>query len=240
MSERLEQAVLISGGTQRVGLYLVQRFLQARRYPVVFTYRQERAEVAALKAQGALGFQVDFLQPDAVSDLMQRVQERVASLRALIHNASLWTPDAALTEADFDALYRVHMMTPFQLNQACYRLFSANQTGLRDIISISDDALCYGSADYSAYLATKAGLQSLSRSFAAKYAPLIKVNDIQPGLIMFHPQDTDCYRQARLAKTALAIEPGPDVVWQAVGFLMDNPYVTGTVLKLDGGRGVLG
>ena len=240
MSERLEQAVLISGAGQRIGYHLAQRFLQLGRYPVVFTYRQAHAEVAALKAQGALGFEVDFLQPNAVSELMVRLQQQVGSLRALIHNASLWTPDSALDNAGFDALYRVHMRTPFELNQACYSLFHANPDGLRDIISISDDALRYGSADYSAYLATKAGLQSLSRSFAAKYAPLVKVNDIQPGLIMFHPHDSPDYRQARLAKTALGIEPGADVVWQAVRFLMDNPYVTGTVLQLDGGRSVVG
>lgn len=239
MNEKLSQAVFISGAGQRVGYYLAKRFLSDTDYPVVFSYLTERPQVSELMALGAIGIRADFLQADEVCALIERLYARVESLRVVIHNASLWQPDSALDGEGFDALYRLHMAVPFQLNQACYRLLTASPGKVSDIMSISDDALSYGSADYSAYLATKAGLQSLSRSFAAKYAPHIKVNDIQPGLIMFNKQDSDAYKQARLAKTALGLEPGPAVVWQAVRYLMDNPYVTGTVLKLDGGRGVM-
>lgn len=53
---------------------------------------------------------------------------------------------------------------------------------------------------------------------------------------MFNEDDGDAYRAKALSKSALAIEPGPEVVYQAIRYLMDNPYVTGTCLDLNGGR----
>jgi len=53
---------------------------------------------------------------------------------------------------------------------------------------------------------------------------------------MFNEQDSDAYKQTRLAQSAIGIEPGPEVIWQAVLYLIKSPYSTGTVLKIDGGR----
>ncbi len=53
---------------------------------------------------------------------------------------------------------------------------------------------------------------------------------------MFNEGDTPEYREKALAKSALGIEPGPEVVYQSLRYLMDNRYVTGTCLDLNGGR----
>ena len=55
-------------------------------------------------------------------------------------------------------------------------------------------------------------------------------------VILFNDGDEEDYRQRALAKSALGIEPGPDVVYQAIRYLLNNPYVTGTCLELNGGR----
>ena len=88
----------------------------------------------------------------------------------------------------------------------------------------------------SAYCATKAGLDSLTQSFAAQFAPSIKVNGIAPAMVMFNEGDDAAYRAKVLAKSALGIEPGPEVIYQSVRYLLDNPYVTGTTLTVNGGR----
>ena len=87
-----------------------------------------------------------------------------------------------------------------------------------------------------AYCASKAGLDNLTLSFAARYAPAIKVNGIAPALVMFNDNDDAAYREKTLAKSALGIEPGAEVVYQGLRYLLDNPYVTGTTLTLNGGR----
>ena len=87
-----------------------------------------------------------------------------------------------------------------------------------------------------AYCATKAGLDSLTLSFAAKLAPQIKVNGIAPAMLMFNPDDDAAYRTKALAKSVLGIEPGAEVIYRSLRYLLDNPYVTGTTLTVNGGR----
>lgn len=70
----------------------------------------------------------------------------------------------------------------------------------------------------------------------ARFAPRIKVNGIAPALIMFNPDDDADYRSKTLKKSALGIEPGPLVIYQSLRYLLDNPYVTGTTLTVNGGR----
>ena len=77
-----------------------------------------------------------------------------------------------------------------------------------------DDAL-NGADDHIAYLATKAGLENLTRSFAMRLAPSIKVNSIAPALIMFNDGDSEEQQAKLLARSALGLEPGPEVVYQA-------------------------
>ena len=89
--------------------------------------------------------------------------------------------------------------------------------------------------DHIAYLATKAGLENLTRSFAMRLAPSVKVNSIAPALIMFNDGDSEALRAKLLARSRLGLEPGPEVVYQAVQYVMNNPYITGTCLDLNGG-----
>jgi dihydromonapterin reductase/dihydrofolate reductase len=105
-----------------------------------------------------------------------------------------------------------------------------------DIVHISDDVTRKGSSKHIAYCASKAGLESLTLSFAAKFAPRIKVNSIAPALLMFQPDDDAAYRTKTLAKSAMGIEPGAEVIYQSLRYLLDNPYVTGTTLTVNGGR----
>ncbi len=65
---------------------------------------------------------------------------------------------------------------------------------------------------------------------------LIKVNSIAPALLMFNPDDDAAYRAKTLAKSAMGIEPGAEVIYQSLRYLLDNPYVTGTTLTVNGGR----
>jgi dihydromonapterin reductase / dihydrofolate reductase len=66
-------------------------------------------------------------------------------------------------------------------------------------------------------------------------APEIKVNSIAPALIMFNEGDSQAFKQQILSRSGFGVEPGPEVVYQAIRYLMDNPYVTGTCLDLNGG-----
>ncbi|MEW5837278.1 MAG: dihydromonapterin reductase [Pseudomonadota bacterium] len=233
----LRDAILLTGAGQRLGFYHAQRFLDAG-FALVVTYRTPRPSIEILAQAGALTIQADFSTPEGIERFIETLHSQVQSLRCIIHNASVWLTDADL-EADpacFDTLFNLHVRAPYRINLACAGLLQACSAPFADIIHITDTALQKGSATRSAYLASKAALDSLTLSHAARLAPKIKVNSIAPGLILFNEGDSTTYRQDRLSRSALGFEPGPDVIWQSIRYLMDNSFITGSTLTVDGGR----
>lgn len=226
--------ILITGASQRIGLHCAQRLL-ADGHPVIATYRTLRPAIEELKAAGALTLQADFANEGQILGFIEQLKSHTDSLRAIVHNASDWHAETPGDEAAvFSQLFNVHMLAPYLINLHCEALLA--QSAVADIIHLSDDVARKGSANRPAYCASKAGLDNLTLSFAARFAPRIKVNGIAPALIMFNPDDDAAYREKTLKKSALGIEPGPEVIYQSVRYLLDNPYVTGTTLTINGGR----
>ncbi|WP_347904156.1 dihydromonapterin reductase [Pseudomonas purpurea] len=228
--------ILITGAAQRVGLHCALRLLEDG-HRVIFSYRSERPGVQQLRDLGALALFADFATEAGILSFIDELKSHTDSLRAIVHNASAWLAEEPDTEvAAFTQMFSVHMLAPYLINLHCAELLERSSPA--DIVHISDDVTRKGSSKHIAYCASKAGLDSLTLSFAAKYAPKIKVNGIAPALLLFNPDDDAQYRAKALAKSALGIEPGSDVIYQSLRYLLDNPYVTGTTLTVNGGRHV--
>ena len=228
--------ILITGAGQRVGLHCAQRLLEDG-HRVIFTYRSERPGVKTLRDLGALGLHADFSSEASILAFITELKSRTDSLRAIVHNASEWLAETGDGETEaFTRMFNIHMLAPYLINLHCAELLQRSSPA--DIIHISDDVTRKGSSKHIGYCASKAGLDSLTLSFAARYAPAIKVNGIAPALLLFNPDDDAAYRAKALAKSALGIEPGSEVIYQSLRYLLDNPYVTGTTLTVNGGRHV--
>ena len=228
--------ILITGAGQRVGLHCAQRLLEDG-HQVIFTYRSERPGVQALRDLGAIGVFADFSSEAAILAFIDELKAHTDRLRAIVHNASEWLAETPGNEAEaFVRMLNVHLLAPYLINLHCADLLKRSTPA--DIIHISDDVTRKGSSKHIGYCASKAGLDSLTLSFAARYAPAIKVNGIAPALLLFNPDDDAAYRARALAKSALGIEPGSEVIYQSLRYLLDNPYVTGTTLTVNGGRHV--
>ena len=228
--------ILITGAGQRVGLHCAQRLLEDG-HQVIFTYRSERPGVQALRDLGAIGVFADFSSEAAILAFIDELKAHTDRLRAIVHNASEWLAETPGNEAEaFERMLNVHLLAPYLINLHCADLLKRSTPA--DIIHISDDVTRKGSSKHIGYCASKAGLDSLTLSFAARYAPAIKVNGIAPALLLFNPDDDAAYRAKALAKSALGIEPGSEVIYQSLRYLLDNPYVTGTTLTVNGGRHV--
>ena len=226
--------ILITGASQRVGLYCAERLLDEGQ-PVIISYRTERDGVRLLRERGATALAADFSSEAGILAFIEALKGCTDRLRAIVHNASDWLTETPGHEADaFQRMFSVHMLAPYLINLHCEELLRRSSPA--DIIHLSDDVARKGSGNRVAYCASKAGLDNLTLSFAARFAPDIKVNGIAPALVMFNAEDDDAYRKKTLAKSALGIEPGPQVVYQGLRYLLDNSYVTGTTLTLNGGR----
>lgn len=234
-----QSPVLITGGAQRLGRYCAERLLRDG-IPVIITYRRERAAVEALREQGAIALAADFSTEQGIHDFIGALRSCTPVLRAIIHNASLWQPDHADTSMamDIEHMFRVHMLAPWLINTHCHDLLEASPELLADIIHITDYAASHGSRRHSAYAATKAGLENMVYSFAARLAPTIKVNALAPAAITLNEGDDAAYIQSLKEKSVLDVLPGPAEVWEGIRYLLDARFVTGTVLPIDGGRQV--
>ncbi len=226
--------ILITGASQLIGLHCAERLLESGQ-SVIISYRSERPGVEKLRQQGATCLPADFSSEAGILAFISQLRQHTDQLRAIVHNASAWLNETPGQEAQvFQQLFSVHMLAPYLINLHCADLLRRSQPA--DIVHISDDVARKGSANRIAYCASKAGLDSLTLSFAAQLAPQIKVNGIAPALIQFNEDDDDEYRSKTLAKSALGIEPGAEVIYQSLRYLLDNPYVTGTTLTVNGGR----
>jgi dihydromonapterin reductase/dihydrofolate reductase len=228
-----DSPVLITGASQRIGLHCAKHLI-ADGYRVIGTFRSERPGTAELQALGATMLFADFSHEQGIHAFIKQLRQTTGSLRAIVHNASAWLAEEDANGQVFQQLVNIHLLAPYLINLNCSDLLG--NCSPADIVHISDDVVRKGSSKHMAYAATKAGLDNLTLSFAARLAPHIKVNGIAPALIQFQADDDAAYREKTLAKSALGIEPGAEVVYQSLRYLLDNPYVTGTTLTVNGGR----
>ncbi|MBQ4847850.1 dihydromonapterin reductase [Pseudoalteromonas sp. MMG013] len=228
--------ILITGAAQRIGLALVQHFITTNQ-PVIMTYRTRHNVIHELEQQGVTCIQCDFSETNAIDQLVSEIRMRHSSLKAVIHNASSWDCEEKNHNFNdlFDSMMRIHTKVPYLLNLALSDLLLAHSS-VSDIIHLTDYVAETGSAKHIAYAASKAALDNLSKSFAAKFAPNIKVNSIAPSLIIFNEHDSSEYREKTLKKSLMAIEPGCREIVNSVELLLNSNYITGRTLPVDGGR----
>ncbi|RZU98566.1 dihydromonapterin reductase [Spiribacter vilamensis] len=228
--------ILVTGASQRIGLAFAMHCLE-QGTPVIATYRTRRPAVDNLQEAGARCFYADFATNAGIDAFISTLREETASLRAIIHNASDWLPESPDSDPAevMAAMMQIHCTTPYRINLACRDLLE-NSDSVTDIVHMTDYVVEKGSAKHIAYAASKAALENLTLSFARLLAPQVKVNSVAPSLIMFNEGDSEAYREKTLKKSLLGIAPGETAAVQALQFLLDNPYVTGRSIGLDGGR----
>lgn len=174
----------------------------------------------------------------ACGDCVAKLLEEAGNIDILVNNAGI-TRDKLLLqmrEADFDDVIAVNLKGAFNMTKALLRHFLKKKSG--NIINISSVVGLMGNAGQANYAASKAGLIGFTKSVAREYAAKgIVCNAICPGYI-----ETDMTRQMpedareKLRAAVPMQRPGlPEDVAAAAVFLSHAPYITGEVLRVDGG-----
>lgn len=238
MNDTRQAPILITGAGRRIGAHLAQRLLEQGQ-SVVAHYRSETDTITALKAAGADTIAAEFADAAGVQAFAHAIRQRHPLLRGIIHNASAFAPTAA--DADqaaqqFLGFFTVHMLTPFLLNRELGPCLQGQAGACADIIHITDIYADNPAPEYDIYCATKAGLQNLALSAAKQLAPTVKVNVIQPGPIEFAEWHSAAQRQQALKQTLLGRSGGAEAIYRAVQGILDNDFMTGAVITVDGGR----
>lgn len=231
--------IIITGGAQRLGLACAKALVEDG-HQVVITYRRNKSNIAELEALGIHCIRADFSSQSGVDEFITQVKQDYTELRGIIHNASDWEPESDGTDPSqlMEKMWHVHVFAPYRINLAFEALLFAgsHREGKADIIHMTDYVAEKGSSKHIAYASSKAGLANLTCSFAKRFAPLVNVNSIAPSLLMFNPEDDEEYRKNALSKSLLHQEPGEQEGVLAVQYILENRYMTGRTLSLDGGR----
>ncbi|MDO0925326.1 SDR family oxidoreductase [Streptomyces sp. TG1A-8] len=179
----------------------------------------------------------DLADPAAV----QQLGEDAGAVDILINNASVMTfgPTIEQDLASHDAAFAVNVRAPFLLTALLAPRMAVNGGG--SIVNVSSTAAGLGMPGMAVYGATKAALESLTRTWAAEFAPLdVRVNAVAPG-----PMRTSKVVAAMGPDlggmgltTALKRTSDPAEVAQVIAFLASDraSYVTGAIVAADGGR----
>ena len=235
---------LVTGGARRVGRVIALE-LGARGANVVVHYNRSAMEaddvVTALRALGveALALRAELADGAQVRRLAADAESRTGGIALLVNNASnyLRTPFDAIGDADWDASMDVNLKAPFLLAWTLGRAMRERGEGC--IVNLTDWAGERPYRHYLPYCVSKAGLVALTKALARELAPAVRVNAVSPGAVLppddFRPEQVDAVRRA----TPLARIGSPDDVARAIRFLAEEAdFATGTVLHVDGGRGI--
>lgn len=236
--------VLITGAAQRIGAAIC-RHLHHKGYDLLLHYRSSREaadalaeELNAIRADSCHLVSADLCDADAVEALAKQAQRY--KLCGLVNNASSFypTPAGSVTLADWNALMGPNLRAPLFLSHRLAETLAANQGA---IVNITDIHAERPLEQHSVYCAAKAGLLMLTQSMAQELGPEVRVNAVAPGAILWPGGDStldDKDTQTEIMRrTPLGKLGSVEDIAGAVGFLLDEaPYVSGQVIRVDGGR----
>jgi pteridine reductase len=241
-----EPVALVTGsGKRRVGWYVAEA-LVARGYRLAIHYRTSAAEatdtVAELLKRGvqAAAFQADLTEEHGARALVSNTLDHFGRLDVLVTCAAVWKRKRLedVTAADVRLHFEVNTLGTFLCSQQA-GLAMVDQPEGGCIVTLGDWAVARPYLDYAAYFPSKGGVTALTRSLAVELAarnPRVRVNCVLPGPVLLPPDLPDEERRQSIRGTLVKHEGRPENIAQAVLFLIDNDFVTGVCLPVDGGR----
>lgn len=240
-------ALVTGAGKRRVGWHVADA-LAKRGYSLVIHYRssatEAQAAVAEFKSQGvrAIALQADLTDEVAVKSLITRTLDEFGRLDVLVNCAADWKPKKLeqVTAADVRHYFETNTLSTFQCSQHAGLAMAAQPDG-GNIVTIGDWATHRPYLDYAAYFPSKGAIPTLTRTLAVELGtrnPNVRVNCILPGPVMLPPDLPAAERDEAIAGTLVKREGRPENIAQAVLFFVDNDFVTGVCLPVDGGRAI--
>jgi 3-oxoacyl-[acyl-carrier protein] reductase len=229
---------LVTGGSRGIGAAIALALAESGA-AVAVNYRERAADaeavVADIKGKGgrAIAVAADVSQGAAVAKMIEHVASALGQIDILVNNAGIAIVRGIddLTESDFDATIAVNLKSAFLCTKAVLPSMRAKQWGR--IVNISSGAARGAGAIGPHYNASKAGMEGLTRGYAARLVKEgITVNAVAPSLI-----ETDMMRGRSdlAARIPLGRMGQPEEVAQAVLMLLGNDYMTGQTIALSGG-----
>lgn len=223
---------LVTGSARRLGRAIALALHRAG-YRVAIHYRSSRAEA---EETAALLGDAPLVQGDQAREPERIVAEAVRALGGLdllVCSAARFEKAAAerLPRAQFEQMLASNLTGPFYLMQAALPHLRASRGSVVTLLDVCGTTQVW--KGYAHYAASKAGLAALTRLLALEWAPEVRVNGVAPGTVLPPPGMDAAHLAQRIPLGRIGT---PEDVARAVLFLAKEPFITGEILTVDGGR----
>ena len=235
--------VLITGSARRVGA-MIARTLHSAGYDLALHCRNSRSELDALideleqiRPSSTLALQADLADVERLPDLVNDTISRFGRLDGLVNNASAFfaTPLDEATPDQWDELFASNTRAPFFLTRAATEHLRDRAGAVVNLLDIYAERPLPG---YSIYCMAKAAQLAMTQALAHELGPEVRINGVAPGAVMW-PESGKSYanKDEIIARTPLKRAGAPEDVADAVLWLLrDAKFVTGQIVRVDGGR----
>ncbi|RDI42451.1 pteridine reductase [Aquicella lusitana] len=244
-SSLASKVALITGSARRVGAEIA-RTLHDAGMNIVLHYNVSEEEAFKLceqlnqkRKESAVVMRAELQEAESGKMLIQKAAETWKRLDVLVNNASRFyrTSIGKITDYAWDDLMNSNLKAPFFLAQSAAPFLAATQGTIINITDVNADRPLH---DFAVYCISKAGLVAMTKILAKELGPLIRVNGISPGSILWPEGDnalSEEDKQKIIERTPLLRSGSPEDVAKAVLFFVrDADFITGQILNIDGGR----
>ena len=243
VSANTDKVVLVTGAARRIGAYIARAF-HARGFRVIIHHNQSSEAAESLehefnsfRNESAKVFRADLCDTSQLDTLLAAIKDSFNRIDVLVNNAaSFISTETKTTDLDkFDEIIKLNLRAPYYLAQS---LAERLQRSRGAIVNITDLYAKFPAVGYAVHCASKAGLESLTRSLALELAPDVRVNAIAPGAILWvdgHPENSELVQRTPLKR----VGTGNEIANAAVFLACDATFMTGQILTIDGGRSIV-
>jgi len=234
------KTAVITGGAKRIGRALTLALALAG-CNIILHYGRSR-DAAEQTAQEAEDFgvnvtlrQADLFGSEGLSALVETESLGWNPVQILINSAAVFPADTLLdlTLEQWSSTFRINLRTPIFLTQAFALALPDDLDGA--VINITDWRTERPYPDRFSYSVAKGALDAFTRTAAISLAPQIRVNAIALGAMLPPPEKDQSYLDALAATLPLQRAGGTAVIADSMLYLLRNDFVTGEILRLDGG-----
>lgn len=240
------KTALVTGASRGIGRAIALRLAEdGANVAVIYAGSADKAEavVNEITALGvnAKAYRCNVADSAAVNETVKAVTNDLGKIDILVNNAGITRDGLMLRmkDEDFDAVLDTNLKGAFNMIRACYSGFIRKKSGR--IINISSVSGIMGNAGQANYSASKAGVIGLTKSVARELASRgITCNAVAPGFIQTDMTENLGDNNLLLNSIPLGRMGKPEDIAAAVAFLASDSaaYITGEVLKVDGGLAI--
>ena len=230
---------LVTGGAHRVGKSIVLVLAEAGCDIVLhFNSSSGPAEETAAQVE-ALGRRArlvagDLSDPSVAGEIVAGAAD-LAPPQVLVNSAAMFPKDTLLDvdPSEWDRTLAVNLRAPVFLTQAFARALPADTDGA--VVNVTDWRTERPYPDHFSYTIAKGGIDTFTKAAAEVLAPRIRVNGVALGAILPPPGEDSDYLKALASEIPVQRVGGTEPVAAAVLFLLRNHFVTGEIVRIDGG-----